>query len=89
MSGLVTPYRLPRDELFRAARSSPRAAQEVDVLDRIGSGQGRPDQLLKVGNVDIVIDHDDPAAPTNTPAIVQLRDGESVRPFFKPFLKVA
>ena len=40
--------------------STPSVAQDVDVFNRIAPARHRPDDLVHIGGVDVVIDGDDP-----------------------------
>jgi hypothetical protein len=40
-------------------RRIPGAVDELDRLRRISAGRHRPQQMIEIGNVDVVVDHDD------------------------------
>src|SRR4051812_44216440 len=46
--------------LGRVEPGAPGVAQDVDVLDGIAAAAHRPDHLVHVGRVDVVVDGDDP-----------------------------
>src|SRR5437879_6178224 len=53
---------LPILRYTRVERSTPRALDDVDRFDRIRAGAHRPDNVVQVHHVDVVVDHDHVAA---------------------------
>src|SRR5262249_27071336 len=45
----------------RVERRAPPPVNNVDLIARIAAGAHRPDHVVEVGRIDVIIDHDGPA----------------------------